>query len=79
MTAPMATASMGRRGLGRPAGMRRGDGAAQVGVRECLATAERRERQRAPGAEVVAPIQKGIGEWGGSEGSGESGREKWEG
>ena len=59
--------------------MRRGDGAAQVGVRECLATAERRGRQRAPGAEVVAPIQNGIGESGGSEGSGESGREKWEG
>nr|XP_040249641.1 tripartite motif-containing protein 44-like [Aegilops tauschii subsp. strangulata] len=57
----------------------RRDGAAQVGVRECLATAERRGRQRAPGAEVVAPIQKGIGEWGGSEGRGESGREKWEG
>nr|XP_040245997.1 chloride intracellular channel protein 6-like [Aegilops tauschii subsp. strangulata] len=49
------------------------------GGRECLATAERRGRQRAPGAEVVAPIQNGIGESGGSEGSGESGREKWEG
>ena len=59
--------------------MRRGDGAAQVGAGECPATAERRGRQRAPGAEVVAPIQKGVGEWGGSEGSGESGREKWEG
>ena len=43
------------------------------------ASARQRGRQRAPGAEVVALIQKGIGEWGGSEGSGESGREKWEG
>ena len=54
-------------------------GGAQLGVGECLATTKLRGRQRARGAEVVAPIQKGIREWGVSEGSGESGREKWEG
>ena len=50
-----------------------------MGAGECLATAKLPGRQRARGTEVVAPIQKGIGEWGVREGSGESGREKWEG